>query len=76
MSRKWDLPFRFPDICPLRATAATHLIFLDLITVITFSKQYKLRDTSLLIVLQPAVVYSSVSSIILFIPIRKQQGKL
>jgi len=46
---------------------ATHLIFLDLKTVIAFSEQYKLQDTSLLMFLQPTVVSSSVSPNILFI---------
>jgi len=92
LSQQWNLPFRFSDICSLRATFATHLLFLYLITVIAFSEQYKLQGTSLLISLLPAVVSSSVSPNILFItrsqtlpvcvfrlvltPIRKQQGKL
>jgi hypothetical protein len=67
MSWQWNLPFMFSDICPLRATFATHLLSLYLITVIAFSDQYKLQGTSLLIFLLPAVVFSSVSPNILFI---------
>jgi hypothetical protein len=64
-SWEWSLPFRCSDqnlnvfpISAMYATCPAHLILLDLITLMTFSKTYKLWSSSLCSVLQPPATSS------------------